>query len=172
MTVKNCSLIFLIIIVSTTTKILAVRNDNLNGNLRAVSGASAEIINGSYATIEMHSNNYIYCRINDSSVEDFHMYKVIWKDPCGNVIREWKMNSGYSVVGIGPHQKYSYLTFNRFQKQLAGIYTCELRKHNSFVDSSSITVSPARRDGTRIELPSTFRHSCRRSPSPRRRHSR
>ena len=121
---------------------------------------SPHIVNGTSTTIQLQSNSYIYCSINDSSVEDLHLYRVIWTDPCGTRIQHWKKNSAYSVVGGSVHQPYAYLMFNQFQQQSAGVYTCELWRLNSKINSSSISVTPkvtpARRDGNRNKL----RHSC------------
>lgn len=146
MSVKNnYSLIFVVMIVYTAAQeTLVVRNDNHMSNFSYLpKPVSAEILNGSSTIIEINSSNFVFCRINDSSVSNLHRMKIIWRDQNGNLIRERKnTNSLYSVVNYGPHLPYSYLNFISFQIQSAGIFNCELIEDNSLLHSSSITVSP------------------------------
>ena len=120
------------------------------------------IVTGVKASVLLHEKAAVYCRINVSSVEDLHKYKIIWRDPCSNIIRGCKNSEPYCVVGSTDHMPYSYLTFNKFQKKYAGEFTCQLIKNNQVVQSSSISIAATRRNGRTFPLPSIKHHKCKR----------
>ena len=116
------------------------------------------IVNETKTTMQLKSSSDIYCSISDTSEEDVHLYRVIWRDRLGNKIGK-NMNRAYSVVGLHPR---AYLIFNKFQKESAGDYTCEVWKDNRKIYSSKITVEPPWKNDTQAALAATSRHTSMR----------
>lgn len=108
------------------------------------SATGSTIANGTHATLINNEINFIYCRINDTSVLDIQDYRLVWTNCAGTAIKNWNEEEQVHTIGSTKNIPYSFLVFTNFQADSEGVYHCLLYESNRLVDNSTISVELSR----------------------------